>query len=128
MSVNCVHLLGRLGKDPTVEEINGKSRAKFSLATSKRFKDRDGKQQEKTVWHNIEAWGPQADVMGQYLKKGQEVWLEGEIDNRSYEDKDGNKKVFSSVVVFRFSFVGSKADNSGADNAPAQGDDDDLPF
>ena len=128
MSVNKAMLLGRLGGDPELKMLdNGRAMCKFSLATSEKWTGKDGVKHDDTTWHNIVAWGKQAEVMKEHLKKGQEVHVEGRIDNRSYE-KDGTKRYISEVIVQQFSFVGSKADNTGADNAPAQGDDDDLPF
>ncbi len=129
MSVNIVHLLGRLGQDPELKETkNGRQLCTFSLATTERWSDQNGQKQESTCWHNIVAWGKPGELMAQYLSKGREVFIIGRIDNRSYEDKDGVKKFRCEVVASSFSFVGSKADNTGGDNAPAQGDDDDLPF
>ena len=131
MSVNKAILIGRLGKDPELKDTKGgRQVCTFSLATSESWKDDNGQKQESTTWHNVVAWGKQGAVMAEYLQKGTEVYIEGRIDNRSYEDKDGVKKYRSEVVVQRFQFVGSKADNTGSDNAtaPPQGDDDDLPF
>ena len=127
MSVNKAILIGRLGQDPELKDTkNGRQVCTFSVATDDGYKDSNGQKVDKTTWHNIVAWAKVAEIMAQYLKKGQEVYIEGRIDNRSY-DKDGVKMYRSEVVVDRFSFVGSKADNAGGDSAP-QGDDDDLPF
>jgi single-strand DNA-binding protein len=153
MSVNKAILLGRLGKDPELKYTqSGKAVANFSLATSERWKGQDGQSNEATTWHNIVAWGKTAEVMKEYFHKGKEIYIEGRIDNRSYEDKEGNRKYISEVVVQNFSFVGSRSDagnggNAGggdgggggqapsggdAPSAPPQGNagggDDDLPF
>ncbi|MDF1543785.1 MAG: single-stranded DNA-binding protein [bacterium] len=140
MSVNKAILIGRLGKDPELKYTpSGKAVATFSLATSERWKGQDGEKKESTVWHNIVAWGRQAEVMKEYLSKGQQVYVEGRISNRSYDDKEGNKKYISEVVVQNFTFIeprGSSA-GSGASSGsgdvpppppPPAGDDDDLPF
>ncbi len=146
MSVNKAILIGRLGKDPELRYTSGgKAVASFSLATSERWSAADGTKQESTTWHNIVVWGKQAEIMKEYLSKGREVYIEGRIANRSYEDKDGVKKYISEVVVQSFQFVGSKGDaassggSGGYSSAPpadmpasppsgGSGGDDDLPF
>ncbi len=139
MSVNKVILIGRLGKDPELKYTpGGRAVCNFSLATDRRWSSQDGQKNQATTWHNIVAWGKQAEVMKEYLQKGREVYIEGRIDNRSYDDKDGNKRYISEVVVERFQFVGSRADTEAppADvpaeaSTPSTGDsqeDDDLPF
>lgn len=142
MSVNKAILLGRLGKDPELRYTPGGSAvASFSLATNRRWTGKDGQKNEATTWHNIVVWGRQAEVMKEYVRKGQEVYIEGRIDNRSYEDKEGQKKWISEVVVESFSFVGGRGDGGSSDSGPGPsdappqggdqgggGDDDDLPF
>jgi len=97
MSVNKAILLGRLGKDPELRYTpSGKAVASFSLATSERWTGQDGQKNESTTWHNIVAWGKQAELIKEYLRKGREVYIEGRIDNRSYEKKDGSGKTFRS--------------------------------
>jgi len=140
MSVNKAILIGNLGKDPELKFTqSGKAVVNFSLATSERWSDQSGEKKESTTWHNIVAWGKQAEVMNEYLKKGSQVYIEGRIDNRSYDDKEGNKKYISEVVVQSFQFIGKRNDSSGTPaGAPADGGnatqsssggtDDDLPF
>lgn len=144
MSVNKVILIGRLGKDPELKYTpNGHAVANFSLATNRSWKGQDGQRQESTTWHNIVVWGKQAETMKEYLTKGREVYIEGRIDNRSYEDKEGVKKYMSEVVVEQFRFIGGRGDQpeapagssapeaSSAPAPPASGgasEDDDLPF
>lgn len=143
MSVNKAILLGRLGKDPELKYTSsGKAVCTFSLATSERWTGADGQKTESTCWHNIVAWGKQGEVIKEYLSKGRELYIEGRIQNRSYDDKDGNKKYISEVVLQTFSFVGSRGDSGGGSGGgqsdppppppPASGggggDDDDLPF
>lgn len=133
MSVNKAFLLGRLGKDPELKFTpSGTAVCNFSIATSRKWKGKDDQKQEATTWHNVVAWGKQAETIKEYVGKGQEIHIIGRIDNRSYEDKEGNKKYISEVVVEDFSFVGSKADNqkelvkTSVDQG--SGDQDDPPF
>lgn len=148
MSVNKVILIGRLGKDPELKYTQGgRAVANFSLATDRSWKGQDGQKQRDTTWHNIVVWGKRAEVVKEYLTKGQQVYIEGRIDNRSYDDKEGNKKYISEVVLEDFAFLGSKGDSPGGGggggySAPSGGqpdssppppsgeasDDDDLPF
>ena len=144
MSVNKAILIGRLGKDPELRYTpGGQAVASFSLATGRTWKDKDGQKQEQTTWHNIVVWGKQAEIVKEYLAKGREVYIEGRIDNRSYDDKDGNKRYISEVVAENVRFIGSRGDqpssggtadgNAGGTPPPAPpsggaADDDDLPF
>ncbi len=143
MSVNKAILIGRLGKDPELRYTpSGKAVTTFSLATSERWTGQDGQKNESTTWHNIVVWGKPAEIIKEYMAKGREIYLEGRIANRSYDDKEGNKKYISEVVVQNFQFIGGRGDTGGA---PAQsqssdsqtppaappgntGEDDDLPF
>jgi single-strand DNA-binding protein len=139
MSVNKVILVGNLGRDPEVRSTpSGQSVCTFSLATTDRFTDRSGQQREQTEWHNIVAWGKQAELCGQYLKKGRQVYVEGRLTTRQYEAKDGTGKRYrTEVVAQRVQFLGGRAAagfdegasdfNSGPD-APAPADDEDIPF
>src|SRR5262249_44107492 len=98
--VNRVILVSNLGKDPGVRFTpNGKALAKFSVATSERWTDQQGQKQERTEWHNVVVWGKQAETCGQYLSKGRQVFVEGSIRTRSYDDKDGNKKYITEIVA-----------------------------
>ncbi len=140
MSVNKVILIGNLGKDPDLRYTpGGKAVASFSLATSERWTNQEGQKQENTTWHNIVAWGKQAEVMKEYLAKGRQVYIEGRISNRSYDDKEGNKKYISEVVVQNFTFLDSRDSGSKASPSPAPEEaaahqtappdaEDDLPF
>lgn len=97
---NKVQLIGRLGQNPEVRSFdNGKTMAKFSLATKDSYVDAAGKRVTETQWHNIIAWGPLAKIAGQYLVKGSEVAVEGKITHRPYEDKDGKKCYFTEIVL-----------------------------
>jgi len=98
--VNKAILVGNLGKNPELRyTASGQAVASFSLATSENYKDKSGVKQTKTTWHNIVIWGKLGEIANQYLKKGSTVYIEGKIENRSYDDKDGNKKYISEVVV-----------------------------
>ena len=97
-SVNKVILLGRLGGDPKFKQANGGiAICTFSVATSRRYKDRDGNRQEDTEWHNVTVFNRQAEVANQYLKKGSEVYIEGRLHTRTY-DKDGQKHYVTEII------------------------------
>ena len=123
MSVNKIHLLGRIGKTPEVTDVGEYKVSKFSLATSRKYN-----KEEHTTWHNIVAWGKTGEIIAQYHNKGDQIWIEGRIDNRSYDDKGGNKKYISEVVVEQFSFVGSKQGDNGTGGKQVATPDDDLPW
>jgi len=97
---NSVRLIGRLGMEPEVKELSqGKKVAKFSLATTDSYKDQLGAKVVDTQWHNIVVWGPSADFVQKYLRKGAEVAIEGKLTNRNYTDKDGVKKYITEIVM-----------------------------
>ena len=129
--MNKAILIGHLGKDPELKYTQaGKAVANFTMATSEKWKGQDGQQQEDTTWHNIVAWGRQAEVIKEYLHKGSQAYVEGRIVNRSYDDKDGNKKYISEVVVSQVEFLdkrGSQDQQSEQQESAGQADDD-LPF
>jgi single-strand DNA-binding protein len=139
MSVNKAILIGRLGKDPELRYTpGGKAVASFSLATSEIWSGADGQRNESTTWHNIVVWGKTAELAKEYLKKGREVYIEGRISNRSYDDKDGNKRYVSEIVAQTVRFLGSRPSGEPSEIVPDSGDmpapkaggaeDDDLPF
>lgn len=136
--INKVILIGNLGKDPELRYTpSGTAVASFSLATSEKWKDREGNMQDKTEWHNIVVWGRQAEIAKEYLAKGRQVYIEGRIQTRSWDDKDGNKRYTTEIIAQRLNFLGTR-DQGGAaapdmpPEAPPPGDlgaeDDDLPF
>ena len=93
MSVNKAILIGNLGKDPEVRFTGtGRAVCKFPLATTTSWNDTEGARQERTEWHNVIVWGKQGENCGKFLSKGRQVFVEGEIRTRSYDDKDGNKR------------------------------------
>ncbi len=143
--VNKVILVGNLGADPEVRSTpSGQNVATLRLATSRKFKDRDGNRQEETEWHSIVLWGRQAEIAGQYLRKGKLICVEGRIQTRSWEDKQsGEKRYRTEIVCQHFQMLGSRGDSGGGygdgggnsqsysppREAPASGpDDDDIPF
>jgi len=132
--VNKVILVGNLGADPEMKYTpSGTPICTFRLATSETFKDRDGNQQERTEWHRVVAWSKLAEICGQYLAKGRQVYVEGSIRTRSWDDQDGNKRFMTEIVARDVQFLGAGA---GGGSAAGGGDfggppplgDDDIPF
>lgn len=114
MSVNKVILVGNLGKDPELRYTpSGAAVATFSLATTERFKGKDGQMQEKTEWHNVVAWRQLAEICGKYLHKGKQVYIEGRIQTRSYDDRDGNKKYITEIVADQMQMLGRAGGEEG---------------
>ena len=106
---NSVQLIGNLGMNPEVKTLEkGSTVAKFSIATSDRYKNKKGEQMEDTTWHNIVAWGKTAEIAEKFLKKGSQVAVEGKLTNRSYEAKDGTKRYVSEIVVNEILMLGTK--------------------
>ena len=141
-SVNKAIIIGNLGRDPEVRYTqSGQAVANFPVATTWRGRESDG--QEHTDWHNIVVWGKQAETCGQYLSKGRQVYIEGSIRSRSYDDRDGNKRYITEIVAQRVQFIGGRDgggarsgqsfedgpsggfDDAGAGSVPP---DDDVPF
>ncbi len=118
--LNRVTLIGRLGKDPEVRRLeSGAAVAKFSLATSETYKDKDGNKQETTEWHNIVVWRTQAEIAEKYLKKGMLVYLEGKLTYRDYTDKDNVKKFFTEIVASDFRMLERKEGGGGGGYFPS---------
>ncbi len=136
-SLNKAMLIGNLGKDPEIKYTpEGLAIAKFSMATKEQWKDKDGQKQDKTEWHNIVAFGKLAEICGEYLAKGKQVYIEGRIQTRSWDDKDGNKKYTTEIVANTMQMLGrADASSKGAavtdENAvvsePSHTEDD-VPF
>lgn len=109
--VNKVILVGNVGKAPELRYTpSGAAVAYFSLATTERFKGKDGQQQEITSWHNVIAWRGLAEICGKYLQKGSQVYIEGKITYRTYDDKDGNKRYITEIVADEMRMLGGKKD------------------
>ncbi len=123
MSVNKVILVGRLGRDPEVRYLpNGEAVANFGLATSENWKDRNGEKQERTEWHNIVMYRKLAEIAGQYLKKGAQVYITGRIQSRKYTGKDGIERTAYEIIAGEMKMLGSKQDGShseASDTKPA---------
>ena len=139
MSVNKAILIGNLGKDPEVRfTANGKAVARFPIATSEVWNDSEGNRQERTEWHNIVVWGKQGESCGQYLAKGRQVFVEGSIRSRTYDDKSGNKRYITEIVAQRVRFLGGGGTRVAQEPEPEPSPetpsgqppplDDDIPF
>lgn len=114
MAINKAILVGNLGKDPELRyTASGQAVATFSLATTEKFKNKGGEQQERTEWHNIVAWGPLAEICGKYLVKGKQVYCEGRIQSRSYDDRDGNKRYITEIVISDMQMLGGRPGEEG---------------
>lgn len=104
---NSVLLIGQLGADPEFRTIeNGSALTKFTLATNEKYLDKGGNKVEETQWHNITAWGKVAENMNKFLKKGAKVAIRGKLSHRKYDDKDGNTKYFTEIIVNEFELFG----------------------
>lgn len=136
-NLNKVMLIGRLGADPEVRYTQSNTAvATLNLATTERYKDSNGELQESTEWHRIVAWGRLAEICQQYMKKGGQIYVEGSLQTRAWEDKEGQKRYTTEVKALSIQMLDSKSDGgSGSSNnkqeeaatVDAQ-DDDDLPF
>lgn len=117
-SLNKVLLIGNLGKDPETRYLpSGGAVCNFSIATTEKWKDKDGQQQEKTEWHNITIYGKLAEIAGQYLKKGSPVYLEGKLQTRKWQDKNtGADRYSTEIVADQMQMLGGKDRNDSAPN------------
>ena len=144
-SVNKVILIGNLGADPELRYTSGGTAVtELRLATNRRFKDRDGAWQDDTQWHRVVVWAKQAENCKEYLSKGRSVYVEGRLQTRQWEDRDGNKRYTTEVVADTVLFLGGRGGGSamGYDEPPPPDDqhapattpvapsveDDDIPF
>lgn len=134
-SLNKVQLIGHLGKNPEVRyTASGSAVANFSIATNESWIGKDGQKNEKTEWHNIVAWGKLGEICGEYLTKGKQVYIEGRITTRSWDDRDGNKRYTTEVKADNMIMLGGgggagnfSAESSVAE-APPSSIEDDIPF
>ena len=127
MSLNKVMLIGNVGRDPEVRYLDGQSGnakvATFTLATTERYRDRNGETRENTEWHNIVAWRNTADVVERFVRKGTQLYIEGRIRTRAWDDQTGNKRYTTEIIADTLQLLGKKSDNPGAQpgySAPAQ--------
>lgn len=141
-SLNKVQLIGRLGKDPEIQRFDENVMvAKFPLATSEAYKDKNGNLVENTDWHNVVAWRGLGQISEKFLKKGSQVYIEGKLKTRSWDDKDGNKRYTTEIVADNLLMLDKKPEGEANSNVvssdsipaaatPTPVDDsaDDLPF
>lgn len=135
--LNKVMLIGHLGSDPELRYTEGNVPVvTFNVATNESYKDQNGNLVDRTEWHRVVAWRKLAELFGEYLKKGSKVYLEGKLQTRQWDDKDGNKRYTTEIVVSDFTFLDSKGgggqQNGGGSPVPppepAGDKEDDLPF
>lgn len=140
--VNKAILVGNLGRDPELRYTgSGTAVANFTLATTERIRTKEGEREERTEWHRIVAWGRTAELCAQYLNKGRSVYIEGRIQTREWEDKEGQKRRTTEIVANTIQFLGGRGqgDAGGRDfgssgggqrggPAPESGGSDDIPF
>jgi single-strand DNA-binding protein len=141
-SVNKAILVGHLGRDPEMRYVpSGDAVANFSIATTDSWKDKQGVKQEKTEWHRISMFGKQAEIAGEYLKKGSSVYIEGRIQTRTWQDKEGNERQTTEIIADRMQMLGGKPSFQTESPQPAQSQpefngqksgfddfEDDIPF
>jgi single-strand DNA-binding protein len=148
MSVNKVILVGRLGRDPeTRYTSSGQAVCNFSLATDENYKDKAGERQKRTEWHKVVVWSKLAEIAQQYLRKGSLVYVEGRIQTRQWDDREGQKRTSVEIVANNFRMLGAKGDataaaagasgggggvdyqpSAPADDASPEISDEDIPF
>jgi single-strand DNA-binding protein len=139
--VNKIIVIGNLGRDPEMRYTpNGQSVTTFSVASSRRYTTADGERREETEWFNVNAWGRLADLCNQYLAKGRQVFVQGRIQSRSYEDKTGNTRYITEIIAQRVQFLGGAGGTRASQEPQDQGFgdpspsfqspsiDDDIPF
>lgn len=134
--MNKIFLMGRLGKDPETKYLpSGTACVKFSLATSRKWKDpKTGDMQEKTEWHKIVAWGKQGETLAQYVHKGDQLLVSGELRYSEWNDNEGNKRTSAEIHLQEFDFVGGNKASCKPTGSARNGDaaklpiDEDIPF
>src|SRR5258708_3559838 len=130
MSVNKVILVGRLGRDPEPRVTGGgQAVANFSMATDETYKDKNGERQKRTEWHKIVVWSKLAEIAQQYLKKGSLLYLEGRLQTREWQDKEGQKRTTTEIVATNFRMLGGRAEGAaagGGGGAAARSGGDDM--
>ncbi len=138
--LNKVILIGNLGRDPELRYTqSGQAVANFTLATTESITKRDGEREDRTEWHRIVAWGKLAEICGEYLSKGRQIYVEGRIQTREWEDKEGNKRWTTEIVARNMQMLGRRSEGTDAgepgepssgSSGPAEvsGNGDDIPF
>lgn len=135
-SVNKAIVLGNLGRDPELRHTgSGKAVATLRIATNEQWNDQSGERQERTEWHSVVVWGRQAETCNQYLKKGRTVYIEGRLQTRKWQDKEGQDRYTTEIVADRVQFIGGGGAGGqgggsygGEDIGPPPAGDDDIPF
>ncbi len=126
-SLNKVMLIGNLGRDPEVRYTqNGTAVANFTMATTDRWTDGSGERKEKTEWHRIVVWAKQAEIVGEYLKKGRQVYVEGSLQTREWTDREGQKRYTTEVKALRVQMLGSRGESRQDDPSPVGVSSDNL--
>ena len=130
--LNKVILIGRLGRDPETRFMaNGEAVCNFSVATSEKYTDKNGQRQEATEWHNVTMYRKLAEIAGEYLKQGSQVYIEGKIKSRKYTDKNGVERTAYDIIADEMKMLGGNAQTPAQKPQPAQAQDeisDDVPF
>lgn len=129
--LNKVILIGRLGRDPETRYMpNGEAVCNFSVATSEKYTDKNGQRQESTEWHNVTMYRKLAEIAGQYLKQGSQVYIEGKIKSRKYTDKNGVERTAYDIIANELKMLGGNTQTPAQKPQPAQAqeDIDDVPF
>src|SRR5713101_6539360 len=127
MSVNKVILVGRLGRDPETRYTGGgQAVANFSMATDESYKDKNGERQKRTEWHRIVVWSKLAEIAQQYLKKGSLLYLEGRLQTREWQDKEGQKRTTTEIVATNFRMLGGRAEGAAAGGGASRSGGDDM--
>ena len=128
-SVNKAILIGNLGADPEVRYTpSGTAVANFNIATHEQWTNRDGEKEERTEWHRIVAWSRLGEICGEYLRKGSQIYIEGKIQTRAWEDRDGNKRYTTEVVGDNMTMLGKRSDDSGDQGSSTPAGKSDEPF
>lgn len=123
MSVNKVILIGRLGNNPEIRYTpSGAAVANFSMATNETWNDKNGQKQERTEWHRVVVWGKLAQLCGEYLMKGRQAYIEGRLQTRQWQDKDGQTKYTTEVIATMVQFLGGPSAERGAQTTAATGE------
>lgn len=129
--VNKVIIVGRLGQDPELKTVGQSQVARLNIATSETYTDKNNQKQEKTEWHRVIFWGKQAEIAGKYLSKGRQVYVEGKLQTRSWEE-GGQKKYTTEIVGSTIQFLGdaggSKSSGAGAPAQANHSSEDEIPF
>ncbi len=127
--VNKVIIIGRLGADPEVKAVGqGSTVTRLNIATSENWVGKDGQKQERTEWHRVVVWGKLAEICGKHLSKGRQVYVEGRLQTRSWEDQQGQKKYTTEIVANTVQFLGSAGNERSADNTKSASNGEDLGF